>query len=633
MAQPPLGLGGRNYSQNRSGRISLLENIAWIHGRHVSKFGASYIRESYSNFEGGGASGVFGFSNLTTSQPSSSDFGRWGHAFASFLLGEVDTTSARTISSLGWRTRHLAAFAQDEWRATSQLTLSFGLRWERYPGVYEVHDRATSFDPETPNPAAGGLLGALVYAGHGSGRLGRRTFADAWSGLAPRIGLAYALGRQTVLRASGGIYFAPGSKPRLNSYGFEATPSFRSRDSFSAAYQWDSPWPQEWTRPPVIDPSFQNGQNVSGVLRDSGRAPQVASWTLSLQRQLSHDFATEISYIGSKSTHLELGGTPFGGPDLTAYLNTLNERYLSLGPLLYQDINSAAAAFAGITAPFPEFSGQRVHTVGQALRPYPQYLNVYQEYAPQGIAFYNSLQVKAVKRYSNGLTLLAFYTWSKNMTDTDNAPIDLGQGPGLIQNPANRQAEYSVSTDGPPHVFILHAAYELPSPMNMGMLRSTPVLEKIFTGWKVSGFVRRASGLALSIAASNHLIPLGFYRRANLIPGQPIHVSTNAGEFDPAADRFLNPSAFSEPELFRLGNTARNLDWARGWPQKRESIAISKLTPINDSMLLEFRAESNNPFNLVRWGAPVTNISDSDFGRIGNAGRGRSLQLTLSLKF
>src|SRR6185369_4522275 len=155
------------------------------------------------------------------------------------------------------------------------------------------------------------------------------------------------------------------------------------------------------------------------------------------------------------STHLILGGS-------LSNMNTLDPKYLSLGNLLLQDISSAAAASAGYSSPYAAFTTQSNRTVGQSLRPYPQYLNVSEEWGPRGISRFNSLQMKVTKRYSSGLTLLAFYTWSKNMTNADTGPIDLGPGEGVVQNPAYRDGEVSVSTDGPPHVFVASGSYELP---------------------------------------------------------------------------------------------------------------------------------------------------------------------------
>ena len=333
-----------------------------------------------------------------------------------------NNTNTTTISDLGWRINYQAFFLQDEWRANSRLTVSYGVRWERYPGVYEEHDRATSFSPNTPNPAAGGIPGALIFAGTGPGRDGSRAFANNWQGLAPRVGIAYAVNPKTVVRASAGVFFAPGMTPRIDATGFTATPSFISPDSYTPVYNWAGPWPQNWNRPPILDPSFANGQSVAAILPDAARAPQIITWTLSVQRELTRSTAVEASYIGSDSTHLELGG------NLTTYLNVLNPAYLSMGSLLNQSITSAAAQAAGISPPFASFTSLPNTTVGQALRPFPQYTNVTMPYSPEGISNYNALQLKLTQRLANGLTFLAYYTRSKLLTNDDVAPIDLGRG-------------------------------------------------------------------------------------------------------------------------------------------------------------------------------------------------------------
>ena len=169
--------------------------------------------------------------------------------------------------------------------------------------------------------------------------------------------------------------------------------------------------------------------------------PQILTWTFSIQREVARNLAFEATYVGSHSTHLILGGS-------LSNRNTLDPSYLALGNLLFQDISSAAASAAGYGAPFPAFTTQSTRTVGQSLRPYPQYLNVSEEWGPRGISRFNSLQMKLTKRYSNGLTLLAFYTWSKNMTNSDTGPIDLGPGRAPFRTRPAAPARFrSVPTD------------------------------------------------------------------------------------------------------------------------------------------------------------------------------------------
>ena len=103
----------------------------------------------------------------------------------------------------------LEALGNDEFKATSRLTLTFGLRFDYQFPRTEMHNQYSTFDPNSPNPGAAGLPGALIFAGSGSGRAGNRTFekpdADAWG---PRLGFAYRLGDKTAIRGGYGIYYS-----------------------------------------------------------------------------------------------------------------------------------------------------------------------------------------------------------------------------------------------------------------------------------------------------------------------------------------------------------------------------------------------------------------------------------------
>ncbi|MDR3698482.1 MAG: carboxypeptidase regulatory-like domain-containing protein [Candidatus Sulfopaludibacter sp.] len=623
----PLGLGGSNYSNNVSSRLDLTENLSWIVGRHTLKFGFNIIRERYKDFEGGGASGVFGFTNLTTSQPDSSNFNQWGSSLASFLLGSVNNTNTTTISDLGWRINYQAFFLQDEWRANSRLTISYGVRWERYPGIYEEHDRATSFDPNTANPAAGGIPGALIFAGSGPGRDGRRAFANTWQGFAPRLGIAYELNPKTVIRASGGMFNAPGMTQRIDATGFTATPSFSSPDSYTPVYNWANPWPQNWNRPPILNPSFANGQGVAAILPGAARPPQILTWTFSVQRELAHSTAVEASYIGSDSTHLELGG------NLTTYMNVLNPAYLSRGSLLNQSITSSAAQAAGFAPPFAGFTALPNTTVGQALRPFPQYTNITMPYSPEGISNYNALQLKLTQRLSKGLTLLAFYTRSKLMTNDDVAPIDLGEGAGSIQNPLNRRGEYSVSQDDYPNSARVTFTYQLPFGPRGQFLKQGGLVGRLAGGWELAGSVLRQSGPPLSISGNSSLSQFGYPTvRASYVSGQSVY-GTYAGSFNPAVARYLNSNAFFNPAAFQLGNDGRVLSWVRGPAANSEALSLQKSITVTEHVTSVLRADATNPFNIVRWSNPNTSITSASFGVISGSQTARVVQLSLTVSF
>jgi len=197
----PTGFG-RSYDENwLEYRYGFIENLSWIHGKHTMKYGFS-VQLNNEDRRFGSQAGTFTFSNASTaSAPNASD----GSAFASFLLGAVHSASATVGLKTQLRFRQYALFAQDEWRATKNLTISYGLRWDYSPPMYEVNDYMTSFDPNMPNTAAGGLPGALAYAGTGSGKIGGQ-FQDPWrKGFGPRLGIAYQLNPKTIIRASSGV--------------------------------------------------------------------------------------------------------------------------------------------------------------------------------------------------------------------------------------------------------------------------------------------------------------------------------------------------------------------------------------------------------------------------------------------
>ncbi len=620
----PRALGGPDFSTNASGRLTITDTLSWIKGRHSFKFGGNYWPEYANAREGYLSSGNFAFTNLTTSQPNSPQYSSLGSSFASFLLGDLSSGAISEPYARGARYRSGGAFVQDGWRATGRLTLSYGLRWEWNSAPFEPNGTASGFSPSVANPASGGRPGALLFAGNGAGRTGSRSLSKGWyRGVGPRLGLAYAVNPRTVGKASFSIYYAPGFRTRLIAYGFNNGYKVASPTGYDPAYNWNATFPQDFPRAPFIDPSYQNDQAVSSILPDTSRMPQIATWTAGIQRALTPDLSVEATYIGSHSTHLILGMAQ-------SNMNTLDAAYLALGNRLFQDI---ASPTAGIAAPYATFSNQRNRTVGQALRPYPQYLDVTEEWGPRGIARFHSLQLKLTKRYSNGLTLLAFYTWSKNMTNVEGGPIDLGPTDGAIQYPRNRAGEVSVSTDGPPHVFVVTGTYELPFGIGKRYLNHDGTAAKILGGWQATFFCRYTDGLPLTITSGNPLAAFGYPgMRANYVGG-PVYATTNPRNFDPARDSYLNAAAFAAPSTFQLGNTARVLDWLRGFSQKSESVSLAKTLAIKERLHAILRVDALNPFNFVRWTNPNTNITNSLFGKVTAAAPGRSVQLGLALEF
>jgi carboxypeptidase family protein len=595
-------------------RYSISESLTWIHGHHTFKFGGSHWRFDNNSRNESSTAGSFSFNNQMTSQPDSPNLTSWGSSFASFLLGDLSNANTTLPSTTGYRFGHYSLFAQDDFRVTSKLTLSYGLRWDVATAPYEVNGQVSSFSPNVINPV--GVPGALLFGGSGAGRTGSQ-FESTWKkGFGPRLGLAYELTPKTIIRASGGIYYSDATDTGGYTAGFTSSPSFSSPDGYTPVYNWGTAsFPSNYSLPPQISPSFQNGQSITWLLSEGTRLPQILSWNFGIQREVMKNLALDVSYIGSHSTHLAAGSN----------FNYVNDSYLSLGSLLLQPAGSAAAAAANVPVPFPSFSSLPVHTVAQALMPYPQYTSVGtgSENDPVGSARFNSLQVKVNKRYSNGLTLLTFVTWMKNMSTLESD-----------QYTPVRPIVYS--GDSPPFTFVVNASYELPfGPKKKFLNSGNKVLQWIAGGWNLAGYARYSSGDALSFTVSNNLSVLGYGAKfANYVPGVPIFGTTDPRDFNPAVDRYFAPAgAFVVPPTYQFGNTAPVLDWVRGPWQKAESVSLGKSFPIKERLHAQFRMDVNNPFNFVRWGDPNTSITSANYGAITSAADGRKVQLYLAVQF
>ncbi len=610
----PITMGLTSNGLGAQTRYSISDSVTWTHGKHTMKFGFYHWRYNNNSRSQSNTAGSFSFSNQTTSQPDSSSLSNWGSSFASFLLGDVNSASTTLQSTTGYRFYSYSLFAQDDWRINSKLTLSYGLRWDVAPAPYEVNGQVSSFSPTVINPV--GVPGALVFGGNGPGRTGNQ-FIKTWTrGFGPRLGFAYALNPKTIIRSSGGIYYSDQAVSGGYTAGFTASPSFSGANPFTYVYNWGTAgFPQNYSRPPQLTPDFQNNQSITWLLAQGTRLPQILSWTIGIQRELANNLSLDVAYIGSHSTHLAAGSN----------FNYVDQKYLSLGNLLLQTAGSPGAAAANVPVPFAGFTSYSRNTVAQALMPYPQYTSVGTgaENDPVGSARFNSLQVKLTKRYSNGLTLLAFWTWMKNMSTLQS-----------VQYTPYRPITYS--GDSPPSTFVLNASYDLPfGPRKKFLNSSNPAVVAVIGGWNLAGYVRYTDGSAMSFSASNNLSTLGYGAKfANYVAGVPIFGTTDPRSFDPAVSRYFAPAgAFVTPPLYQFGNTAPTLDWVRGFTQKAESVSMGKTFPIKERLRAEFRMDVNNPFNFVRWNNPNTSITSANYGQVTSAADGRKVQLYLTVEF
>ncbi|PYV37250.1 MAG: hypothetical protein DMG09_15220, partial [Acidobacteria bacterium] len=454
---------------------NFVDYVTWISGKHTYKFGFDIRANGDNTFSNNRDAGYFTFNNLETALPGGSST---GFGYASFLLGAADLGEAWTYGtgSVGNRARYYALFAQDDYKVTARLTLNLGLRWDIQMPRYEVVNRFATFDPALPNPGAGNHLGAIRFA-----TPEQRTFADTdWKQLGPRFGLAYRVNDKTVVRGGYGIYYSAGGAVLPNGHllgflmGYSSANNVASLDGgVTPAFYLDQGFPADrFPRPPFISPTVVNGGTPYYMAPQDAHGPYIQNWNLNIQREIPASILVDAAYVGSKGTRLVSNLTQ---------PNQLPVEYLRLGNLLFENINSPAAQAAGIPLPYPGLNG----SVGQALRPYPQYLSITRPYQSEGHSTYHAFQLKSQKRFSQGLTFLVSYTASKVLTDTESqlgVPFSIA-----AQDNFNRKAEKSISQNDYPHNLVFSYSYDLPFGPGKKWASGGGVMGKVVGGWKLNG--------------------------------------------------------------------------------------------------------------------------------------------------
>ncbi len=621
-----LGMQWIGYGFEAINRWQFVNDLTWVKGKHSIKIGYEYRLHQF-NYHGWASStgGTFNFSRLGTGgyDANGNSLAATGDPFASFLLGQVQTANYQIPTFTTFNGGYHAAYVNDDFKATSRLTLTLGLRFEYQVAFKERYNRFSTFDPNAPNPGAGNRPGAIVFAGPN-----QQTFdhppADGWG---PRFGFSYRLGDRTVLRGGygmyfGGVPFTDGATPITGYFTNPTAPNLTN--GLYPAFYLDNGFPREnIIFPPQLTPTVANGTSPIGWSSNANTLPRYQNWSFTVQRQLSNSMLLDLSYTANKGTRL-----PANDQLLGWYDNENDPKILALGTrVLQSDINSDVAKSAGISPPYPGFTG----IVAQALRPWPQYQSINWHSWPVGKSMYNSFQAKLDKRFSNGLVFRVFYTRSKLMNDgADNGYNNsVSSGP---QNPAAAQ-EWSVSADDVPNTFVASWSYELP----FGKNRRHDLLYYLMSGWTLNGLLRYESGRPLTIGMTNDMAGLLFNpaKRPNRVAGvDGVTTQGQSGSFDPNKDRYLNSAAYSDPGPLTFGNTPPRDPHVRGFRNAVEDVSIFKVTPIGEHVRWRLEAQGGNITNRTVFCDPNTNWSSAAFGQVSlQCNQPRSIQLGTKLEF
>ena len=620
-------------TDSTSTTLSINEQLAWIKGNHTIKTGFQYVGGSYGRIDCNTCPGSIDFSSSATGNPGISS--RTGSGYASFLLGLASGGSFNYGGDIEFVFPYYGFFVQDDWKVTNKLTLNIGLRYELPIPKEESNFQNSNFNPHLPNPAAGGILGAMEFAGDGPGRSGKRRFGETRkNGFGPRFGIAYQLTSRTILRAGGAIYYQPtredgnadnGIQGFAGGFGapgnFLATGiSYRLQEGFNTFKTL-----VDANRPPVIDPGIQLYGSPFYMFEKTGRAPYFTDWNFTIDHSFTKNSVFRASW------HANLGNKLLSKKQ---DLNQLDPAYWAIyGDNLGRRLDDPRVIATGFQLPYASYPTNR--QLQQALRPFPQYnsININAGGMNDGHMTFHALETSFEHRFSGGLFFMANYTFAKLISNTDGEDANRGDGVGM--NQYNRALDKTVGVQDTPHNVAIVYVYELPIGKGQAFLNNMhPVANAILGNWRVSGIHRYVSGRALSITSGQNLFGAGSARASFAYP----FVELKNPDFDrsnPRAQPYLNPQAFRRPNNMEYGNTPRRLPYLREDASLSEDIALLKEFG-GETRKVEFRATMLNVGNRHRLGGIDTNLDSSTFGFITDPMAGitaREVQFGIKLFF
>jgi len=584
---------------------SLLDNLTWVRGKHSWKFGTEIRTEEFTIFQPAAPRGTLSFGSIFTDNAAS--VGTGGSGFASFLAGLADSGSITNLHNIDYHRPVYAFYAQDDWKVTPKLTLNLGLRYELFATIKERHNQQGTFDLSTGSlivpkgvnvQLTPTLAGEFPLSATGTPGL----INPDLNNFAPRFGLAYQVSEKLVVRTGYGIFYGG------NEAGPWSNPSMGFNPPFFTIETLNTTCGGAAANPATIDCSIPglsvlaNGFPANSLVDPNTPflfsinphlvTPYMQQWHLTTQYQLPGKTVLEIGYAGSKGS----------------------KQYL------FFNANQAAAT-TNSSLPF----AQR--------RLFPLIDAAISEIQSAGRSRYNSLQVRAEKRFSRGLTFLAAWTWAHSLDLASSA--DLGaQNGGDFRNHLQPQWEDANSDFDVRHRFVFSYLYELPVGRGKRFLGDAGgVLNQIAGGWQFGGITTVSTGNWFTILDATNFSNSDSQQRPDLV-GNPHATPCVPGTF-------FNTCAFANPAVGSFGNVGRNTIQGPGY--QVWDFSLFKNFHLTERMNLEFRSEFFNMFNHANLqfakSGPQNSISTTTFpspgvfGFLTAARDPRQIQFALKLSF
>jgi hypothetical protein len=639
---------GQSFIQDHNTQYNLSPSLTLVRGRHLYRFGfqfeVSYDNAAQTNV----ASGAFDFCGI--GEPCFT-----GMPMADFLLGYADNFSnvnnhfsaqAVVPAFTAGKQVYRALYFSDTWHVSDALVINLGLRYELQGPWSERFNRLSYFDPAATSYINQFLSGALPTVVGDVSLISpgaRNNLPLAKDNLAPRLGIAYRVTPRTIVRSGYGVFWIPNYvsyalNPCNDMVNAASTTYTGTVDGIHPYNSISLPFPDGISGPPGRSLGGEGTQQfltqvVQSITEvDRGNHPEgyVQQWNLSLDRQLPGNISLIAAYVGSKGTHLA---------QYSQQINQIPDHLLSQAAQEFAAGGRSSVALLRAT-PNPFFINGRAlalatptTTVGQLLRPFPQYTSV--ELGGQGSfgSIYHSFQVTAQKLLAAGGSISASYTYSKLISNTDTLTAWLEPTVGVVQDNNNLRGERSLSSQDVPQRLVISYVLDLPIGQEkryLGHIGGS--LNRIAGGWGIDGVttLQRGFPLAFSNGQANDVTLFGSgLSRPNILPS--CHKSSYGAKSD-RLNSWFNTACFTAPADFIFGSESRVDATLRSDGVDNFDVALFKRVMLGpqDRAGFEARVEFFNLMNRTQFAPPNTTCcasNNANFGVITSTASGTNPRL------
>jgi len=583
---------------------SYMDNLSWQHGLHYVSMGVQAIRyqNNYPTSNNNGYLGTLVYKGVFSANPAAANGG--GYGGADFLLDRVQEAKATLASvNVGQRQWRTAGFVNDDYKILPTLTLNIGLRYEIDQPWIESNNKTGNIDLTT---------GQVQYSGHvptgapvGSGVCSNDAcYKTNYRQIMPHVGFSYqATGRFVIRGGYGATSFFEGnsSNQRLTSI----TPFIQAVD-----VSVNAPAPGAVTTARTAEQGFTGGSTQFGgtfnVYPQNIQPAYVQEWNLTTEYALTRTTSLQVGYVGEMGQHIEDYGN-------------VNQYKVNGDPTSAPFYNNK---YLGINAIDPTTS---IGSNGLLITESRAMMN------------FNGLESILRQRLSHGLEFTLNYTYSKSLTNSlGNYALNVNGYSGAFQNYYNSKADYGVAGSDVTHNVSGTAVYALPVGHGQEFLPNiNRVLDEAVGGWKIAAAGVGYSGFPETITGGSN--NANSYGSSRVNQYRKLHVKNRslANWFgtDPSATPCTTPGvdngscAFGVPAVNSFGTSSNGS--VRGPGYLNVDMSAFKDFHIYEHHSVGFRFDAFNAFNIVSYGNPNTNISDSGYGQIAPQGQIRSQERRL----